>query len=162
MSRSALLIPSLLLALAGGCLRYSFTGSTLPSHIRSVSIPLFDNRTPKAGLEDRLRESVYSAFTSMNAAEIKKSNGDAELSVTLTGYANDPDEYDAAGAVKTYRTRLDAEVRFQDRRENKTLYEGRLSAAGVYSHASESEEAGTAKALRSLSEMIVNNTLSGW
>lgn len=162
MTRRLALLLLFLILLAGGCIRYSFSGSTLPGHIRSVSIPIFDNRTPRAGLEDRLRETVYSAFSSMNVAEIRKSAGDAELSVVLTAYRNDPYEFDAAGAVKTYRTVIQADVRFQDRRENKTLYEGSLSAAGDYSHASETEEAGTAKALRSLSEMIVNNTLSGW
>jgi len=143
-------------------MRYSFSGSTLPVNIKSVSIPLFDNLTPRTGLEDKLHESVYSAFQANNALELKRTGGDAELAVRINSYSNGPDAYDAQGNVKTYRATIAISVLFRDRKENKALYEGDLVAFGIYDHTRETEDIGIDIALKKLGEMIINSTISGW
>ena len=156
------LIVCLSLLLLTGCIKYSFTGSTLPAHIKAVSIPLVENATSEIGLEERLRESVYQSFASANLFRIIESGGDAELRVRIASFQNDPDEYDASGNVKTYRVAIEADVDFFDLVENQSLFKGRVRGVGVYSHITESREIGIDNALKKLNEVIVNNTISGW
>jgi hypothetical protein len=145
-----------------GCVRYSFTGSTLPAHIKSASIPLVENVSAQIGLEERLREAVYSSFSSINILRLTDNAPDAELRLKILSYANLPDEYDVAGNVKTYKVVIDVGVVFMDLRENEALYEGTARGVGVYDHTSENEETGLQNALKMINDFIINNTISGW
>ena len=148
--------------LAYGCLHYSFTGSSLPAHIKTVSIPLPDNATTKIGLEQKLYDGVNGAFISMNNPTVVRSGGDAELIMKITGYQNNPDEFDGQGNVKTYKVIITAEILFEDRKENAAIYKGALSGVGIYNHASENENTGIENAVKKLNESIINNTIAGW
>jgi hypothetical protein len=144
------------------CIRYSFSGSTLPSHIKTVSIPLPDNATSKVGLEQKLYDGTYATFVSMNQLQVIRSGGDAELQMKITDYRNQPEEFDAQGNVKTYKVVITADIRFVDRKGNTPIYQGTLFGIGVYSHDSETENVGIDNALKKLTESVVNNTISGW
>lgn len=157
-----MLLSGLLMFIAAGCIRYSFTGSTLPSYIKSVNIPLVENRSTEIGLEEKLRESVYSSFSSINLLQITEGTADSELRLAINSYRNVPDEYDASGNVKSYKVVLDVSVNFLDLKENDPLFEGIIQGLGVYNHLSESEETGVQTALKMINEIIINNTISGW
>ena len=153
---------ALLLSLTGSCIRYSFSGSTLPAHLKSVEIPLVENLSPRVGLEEKLRESVYGAFTALNVLRVTESGGDAALNMKILSYDNVPDEYDAAGNVKTYKAVVTVDVSFRDQKENEILFEDKVVGTAVYDHRVEREEAGMERAVKRVSEIILNNTVSGW
>ncbi|MFH0919694.1 MAG: LptE family protein [Fibrobacterota bacterium] len=144
------------------CVRYSFSGSTLPSHIRTVSIPIPENASSQTGLEESLRDIIDRAFASNNQLRVMPSGGDAELQMNILSYGNNPGEYDKSGVVSTYKVSITVAVRFYDTRENKTLYENRLTGTGEYNHDTETETTGRDNALRKIGEMIINNTIAGW
>ncbi len=148
--------------LFSSCIKYSFSGSSLPSHIRSVSIPLFDNSTPKAGLEERIREKVWNTFQSSNLVSVQRAGGDAELSFSLDSYEIVANDYDETGNVKTNRIRIGATVKFTDKLDNSVLYTEKISATAVYSLSEESEENGISRIIITLSDMVLNNTLRGF
>jgi len=54
------LLLALAACLAAGC-GYSFRGN-LPAHIKTVAVPVFQNRTQVAGLENTITSAVVSAF----------------------------------------------------------------------------------------------------
>ncbi|MBL8028084.1 MAG: LptE family protein [Fibrobacteres bacterium] len=147
---------------SSACMRYSFSGTSLPAHIKSVSIPLFDNLTAKAGLEERIREQIWQAFQSVNVAEIRRADGDASLKLTIVDYTTTPDDYDVSGNVRSYKVTLTVEVDFFDTKENASLYKQKLSASGSYPFTGGTEEAGLKIAIGSLTEIILNNTLRGF
>jgi|SRR3989339_57835 len=151
-----------LLFFNASCIRYSFSGSTLPSHIRTVSIPIPDNASSQIGLEETLRDILDRAFASNNQLRIMPSGGDAELRMNILSYRNDPGDYDRSGNVSTYKVTIAVAVNFYDIKENKTLFENTLVGTGVYNRDSESETLGRENALRKISEMILNNTIAGW
>lgn len=144
------------------CIHYSFSGSTLPAHIRTVSIPIPDNASSQTGLEETLRDAMDRAFANNNQLRVMPSGGDAELQMNIVSYSNNPDEYDASGNVKTYRVAISVAVRFYDTRENKALYDNTVVAAGIYNHDNETEIVGRDNALKKIGEMIINNTIAGW
>jgi len=143
-------------------MRYSFSGTSLPAHIKSVSIPLFDNLTPKAGLEENIRDKIWQSFQAANIADIKRTDGDALLRLTLTDYINAPDGYDVSGNVRSYKVTLVADVDFFDNKENVSLYKEKITVSGVYNLSGETEETGLNIAIGSLTEIVLNNTLRGF
>jgi hypothetical protein len=144
------------------CIHYSFSGSTLPSHIHTVSIPIPDNASSQTGLEETLRDMMDRAFTNNNQLRVMPSGGDAELYMNILSYQNNPDEYDVSGNVKTYKVSITVRVRFTDTKENKALFENILVGSGVYNHDNDNESTGRNSALLKISEMIINNTIAGW
>ena len=130
-----------------GCFKYSFSGSTLPGHIKTG---------------ERLREKVYTAFSGINLFRLTDAGGDAELRLNIVSFQNIPDEYDASGNVKTYRVIIETDCQFRDNIENDDLFKGRLRGIGIYSHTNDTRESGVESALTKLNEIIVNNTISGW
>ena len=162
--RPTLLLLALALQLCTGC--YSFTATTLPSHIRTVVIHDIDNRTLDPVLAMRLREGVVKLFK-RNAGSVRIVNeeGDADFSMTLLGYSNRPENYTSSSNVETYRVTLRVNVDFYDNVKKTVIYEGRgLSAEGIYDvQKNESEENhGQARAIEKLQELIVANALAKW
>ncbi|MCH7954892.1 MAG: hypothetical protein IIC40_04020, partial [Candidatus Marinimicrobia bacterium] len=39
-----------------GCGPYSFSGSSIPSHIKSVAIPIFENETAEFGIKEKVTD----------------------------------------------------------------------------------------------------------
>lgn len=153
-----------LLLLLAGC--YSFTATTLPSHIRSVVIQEVDNRTLDPVLANRLRDGVVTLFK-RNAGSVRIVNeeGSADFKVTLLSYSNRPENFSANSEVETYRVTLLVNVTFYDNVKKRMIYDGKsLSAYGVYDvQKNESEERhGQQRAIEKLQELIVANALSKW
>ncbi|RKY83165.1 hypothetical protein DRP98_07780, partial [candidate division KSB1 bacterium] len=60
----------ILLLLLGGCAYYSFSGNTLPSYIKTVAIPLFEDQTSEFGIKEKLTDALISEFTRDNTLKI--------------------------------------------------------------------------------------------
>ena len=50
-----------LVAIVAGC-GYGFSSSVLPGHIKTVAIPLMENRSVRGGLDAALTDSLVEAF----------------------------------------------------------------------------------------------------
>ncbi len=147
-----------------GC--YSFTASTLPSHIRTVQIHEVDNKTLDPVLGNTLRDSVVNLFRK-NAGGVRLVNeeADADFEMTLLSYTNKPENYTSGSEVETYRVTLRVNVRFYDNVSEKMIYKGEnLSADGTYDVLqNETEDRhGQARAIQKLQDLIVANALAKW
>lgn len=147
-----------------GC--YSFTASTLPSHIRTVQIHEVDNKTLDPVLGNTLRDSVVNLFRK-NAGRVRLVNeeADADFEMTLLSYTNKPENYTSGSEVETYRVTLRVNVRFYDNVAEKMIYKGEnLSADGTYDVLqNETEDRhGQARAIQKLQDLIVANALAKW
>ncbi|MCK9182436.1 MAG: LPS assembly lipoprotein LptE [Fibrobacteraceae bacterium] len=147
-----------------GC--YSFTASTLPSHIKTIQIHEVDNKTLDPVLGNTLRDSVVRMFRK-NAGGVRlvNSDADADFELTLLSYTNKPENYNSSSEVETYRVTLKVNVRFFDNVKNKVIYKGdNLSADGTYDVlANETEDRhGQARAIEKLQDLIIANALAKW
>ena len=128
-----------------GC--YSFTASTLPSHIKTVNIHEVDDKR--------------------NAGGVRLVNGEAnaDFEITLLSYSNKPENYNSNSDVETYRVTIRVEVKFYDNVKERIIYESKsLSADGVYDvQANETEDRhGQTRAVEKLQDLIVSNALAKW
>ena len=147
-----------------GC--YSFTASTLPSHIKTVQIHEVDNKTLDPVLGNVLRDSIVRMFKE-NAGGVRlvNENANADFELTLLSYTNKPENYNTSDQVETYRVTMKVNVRFYDNVKDKLIYEGKnLSADGVYDVLkNESEDRhGQARAIEKLQDLIITNALAKW
>ncbi|MBR6454681.1 MAG: hypothetical protein IKS97_08940 [Fibrobacter sp.] len=147
-----------------GC--YSFTASTLPSHIKTVNIHEVEDKTLDPVLANNIHTAVVDMFK-RNAGGVRLVNEDAnaDFKITLLNYTNKPENYNSNSDVETYRVTIRVEVKFYDNVKERIIYESKsLSADGVYDvQANETEDRhGQTRAIEKLQDLIVSNALAKW
>jgi hypothetical protein len=68
--RLAVIAIIIFLFLLSGCLKYSFKGA-LPSYLKTIAIPLFEDRSRWLGLQEELTLGVVDAFVQDNTYSIR-------------------------------------------------------------------------------------------
>ncbi len=163
-SMSLILLTLLSIVVLTGC--YSFSQTSLPRHIQSITIYPAANKTYQALMGDRLTQGIQELFLkeSPNLRQIN-SGAHAEFYSTLVSYTNAPMNFNSSGQVNLYQVRLKVDVRFVDQVKAYDIYEKKgLTSVGVYDVSKgESEELhGQKRALDELQSLIISNALSGW
>ena len=162
--RILMLLVALLVCSLSGC--YSFTASTLPSHIKTVKIHEVEDKTLDPVLANNIREGVVEMFRK-NAGGVRLVNQDAnaDFEMTLLSYTNKPENYNSNSDVETYRVTIRVSVKFYDNVKEKVIYESKsLSAEGTYDvQANETEDRhGQARAIEKMQDLIITNALAKW
>ncbi len=142
---------------------YSFSGSTLPPHLRTIKILPVVNQTLESALADRITEGFEEGFRRRTNLRRVNEGGDAELLGVLTGYSHRP--LSTSGErVTSYRVDLQMRITFIDRLRNDTLYQaGNVPGYGDYRIGEgETEETGKQRAVESLVKVVLDNTVSRW
>ena len=147
-----------------GC--YSFTASTLPSHIKTVNIHEVEDKTLDPVLANNIHTAVVDMFK-RNAGGVRLVNDEAnaDFEITLLSYSNKPENYNSNSDVETYRVTIRVEVRFYDNVKERIIYESKsLSADGTYDiQKNESEDRhGQARAIEKMQDLIIANALAKW
>jgi Lipopolysaccharide-assembly len=156
--------------LVGGCGAYSFSSSLLPSHIKTIGIPLMENRTDRRDLATALADSLTEAFIHDNTLKVvDERDADAVVEGTILEYNRAPFTYDANENVQTYRVEIVLEARFVDVRKNSVLWEEKhLSQWDTYNFVAvggqpaETEETAIGRVLAKIRDDILNRSIQGW
>ncbi len=155
------LLPLLLLL---SCGIYTFSGSSIPSHMKTIEIPLFENSALVQGVAEDITDEL-TLSVQREKLKIVARDGDAAINGTVATYQNKA--YDYTGGrenldVKTYAVNITAKVVFRDQVDDKDLYNGVVSAQGIYDFETEDESIGRKRAVKDLVEKIMINSLQGW
>ena len=144
-----------------GC--YSFSGSTLPSHLRTLRVYPVENRTLEPTLPDRIFRDLQDGFRSRSSLRPVNSAADAELYGTLLQYTHQP-QSTAGSSVTTWRVDILFRAVFVDRVRGDTLYaDDRIPGYGFYTPDNgETEETGRARAVENLVKVVLDNTVLAW
>jgi hypothetical protein len=173
MRRLAALFPSAAASSAAGatfvaaamCLAgcYSFSGTTLPTHLRTVRIDPVGNKTLESVLADQITQGLEEGFRSRSNLRKVNEGGDAELICTLTDYSHRPQSTSGAN-VTAYRVDLLVSAVFIDRVKGDTLYkDDHVPGYGTYAvDKGETENTGKQQAVASVVKVILDNSISGW
>jgi outer membrane lipopolysaccharide assembly protein LptE/RlpB len=158
--KEGVLITIIIVFLLSGC--YTFSGSGLPKHIKTVSIPFFDNQTTEIGLGEDLRDETVQAILDHNVLKLAEEEGDAILEIDIMEYLHGPHTYDNTGQVKEYKVVIKAAFRFTDAKKDEVLWEDVRSFLGIYNYVTETEADGLKLAKDQFQETILDNTISSW
>lgn len=161
--------PSLLIALAAaavslflaGC--YSFSGTTLPSHMHTLVIHPVENRTLEPSLADQITRGLQDGFRSRSNLRQVNENGDAEIFGTLTQYSQSP-QSTSGSTVSTFRVDILMSVVFVDKVKGDTLYrDEHVPGYGDYAPDNgETEATARQRAVDRLVKVVLDNTVLAW
>ena len=177
-------IMSIYLWVFSGCGIYSFSGS-IPPHIKSISIPLFENETAEFGIAEAVTDEVTNVFLEENILKISD-QGDSILRGSIKKVEDKPYTYSEMEEVLEYRYSVGISVEWFDVREEKVLITKNYTNWGAYSltadvasdgidndgdgkvDSDDPDESGDARelamkaAVTKISESIINDIVSTW
>ncbi len=147
-----------------GCGYYSFKGA-LPSHIQSVAIPIFIDKSGYPDILEKATDSVIEAFVLDNTLKVvDESKADIVINGTIVSVREKAAAFKAGETVSEYQMHVTIKVLCEDIRKSKTLFNKSFSDYGVMESGGGQDEKDKAidDALVLITENIVNTTLGGW
>lgn len=150
-----------------GCGVYSFTGSSVPPHLKTIAIPLFDDQSGfgEAGLREEFTNKLIEQFTRDNSLEIAdRKDADSILEGVILTIKDVPTVIEKGETVTQSRVTIIIKATYQDMKLRKKVWEKSLSNWGDYEIGAGPAERRSALtvAIDKLTEDILLETVSGW
>ena len=153
-------------AIGAGC--YSFSGSNLPSYIKTVVVPTIENETLEPGIEQEVTIGLTEEFVEDGRLKLgTTSTADARLDARLTQYENKVNNYSASQQPLDYILVVSLEVQLRDMVKNRELWsDDRLTATAVYVPGGASglttEREARQQVIQEIARDVVTRTLEQW
>ena len=149
-----------------GCGVYTFSGSTLPSHLKTVDIPLFTNQSLQPGVAEDITAKLNSKVLEDNLLKPVSQNSDATIIGKVLSYDNRPYTYGSKSVrnvdVTSYSVKISVDIEFLDNKKDKTIYKGVITEEGVYDFEKEIEDVGKERAVEKIIDKIMQNSVQSW
>jgi len=151
---------------AAGCI-YSFTGASVPAHMKTIAIPLIDDQSGfgEAGLREDVTRSLTDLFISDNSLQVTdRGTADAVLAGSITTVSDAPSVVEQGEQVSKRRITMTVKFTFQDMKLRRKVWEKNFSNWGDYESGGglSQRKAGLQEAIRKISEDVLLETVSGW
>lgn len=152
--------------LLAGC-AYSFTGASVPPHLKTVAIPLVDDQSGlgEPGLREKFTTELTQLFTADNSLEVAdRGTSDSILEGAILSVSDAPAVVTQGEQVTRRRVTITARFAFQDMKQRKKLWDKNFSNWGDYDSGGglSQRQAGLQEALRKIAEDVLLETVSGW
>jgi outer membrane lipopolysaccharide assembly protein LptE/RlpB len=129
-----ILVVAMVLGLLGCGYHLIGTGaSSLPTHLKTLSISTFVNNTQEPEIEREITAAVRELFIRDGRLKIVSSQAtDSDLKGEIRNYYLKPISFDTQDRVKEYRVLIDVEIVFKDLVKEKVLLKQGLTADDTY------------------------------
>ncbi len=149
------------------CCIYSFTGAAVPPHLKTIAVPVADDKSGagEPGLRELLTNQLTQKLIDDNTFNVtERTNADAVLECTITSLSDAPAVVTAGESVTSRRITISVKVIYRDMVQKKTIYDKSFSNYGDYSPGGSIEDRKKAieTAIDLITEDIVLDTVSGW
>ena len=146
------------------CGYYSFRGS-IPSEIKKIAVPLFDDNTSYPGVRDDLTNQVIDAFILDNTLQVvDESEADLLLTGTILSISERAAIVTTGEEVQQFEVYVNVKVKCEELKTGKVWWEKAVRRFGTMDQAGTQDErdAAIAVALEEITQDILNNTLANW
>jgi outer membrane lipopolysaccharide assembly protein LptE/RlpB len=122
---TAVLLAAVLLAGAACGYRLRGTGSSLPPRIKTMSVPMFKNRTTRFELDVKLTRAVINEFVARGKLVLTGDTAapDAVLEGEITGFSASPIGFSGGNQADKYNITVTAKVTLKERTSAQPLFE---------------------------------------
>ena len=146
------------------CSPYSFSGSSVPGHIKTIAIPLLENNTAEFGLTEQVTDALLDDFIKENILQIvDQKDSDSVMRGTILKVSDVPYTFDENEEVQEFRVTISAKIIWYDNLNRINIFEGNINGWGVYAASTpEDRIEGLDDAVERLVTEVLNQTLSGW
>ena len=150
-----------------GCCAYSFTGASVPAHIKTIAIPVSNDRSGSGepGLPQSLTDKLTQKFIDDNTLQVTdRQNANSVLDCTITSISDAPVVITGGENVTSRRITVTVQATYRDLVKRKTIFEKNFSEYSDYSADGGLNARTTAidDAIDKLTEDILLDTVSGW
>ncbi|MFN8548353.1 MAG: LPS assembly lipoprotein LptE [Candidatus Eisenbacteria bacterium] len=159
---------ALLISATFGC-AYSFSGSALPAHIKSVAVPTFGNQTVEPELAQQLTAALTDRLVEDGRLKLaSESQAQARFDAQVVSYENKVLNYTADQSPRDYIVIITVSLALRDVVRNREIWKDEaLKATSIYKPSDTTatittEDAARKDAMSSLTRDIVNRTLESW
>jgi hypothetical protein len=160
------LFVAVVLSGCAGC-PYSFTGASVPSHLRTIAVPIAEDQSGYGDptLRDQFSQQLLQRF--VNDATLQpadRNTADSILEGVITSVKDAPVVVEGGDQVAKRRITVTAHMTFRDLKLRKKVWEKDFSQWGDYPSGGglTQRNAGIAEAVRKITEDILNETVAGW
>jgi hypothetical protein len=162
--------PLLPLLLAAGCGLYSFSGSSLPSHIKTIAIPIMENKTLDYEVANEATEAITQRFIQDNRLKVAgESRADCVLEGQISSYEKKVYNYSASQTPEDYIVVIRVSATLRDAVKNREIWkQDPITVSAVYSvvpgstQELQDETSARRKAIRDLAEDVLARTMEQW
>ncbi len=149
-----------------GC-AYSFTGASIPSDMKTIAIPVFDDVSgyTEAGLRENLTNILIQKFIQDNSLQVvDRRYSDTILEGIITSLRDEPFVITGNERVNSRRIVISVKAKFIDQRSKKQLWEKSFSQYSDYAADGGliAKQQAIQKAIENLTEDILIATVSDW
>jgi hypothetical protein len=160
------MLAALLPVVFQGCI-YSFTGASVPAHLKTIAIPLVDDQSGfgEAGLREQFTTQLQQLFISDNSLEVAdRAGADAILEGAITSITDAPAVVSQGEQVTRRRITVNCRFAFQDMKLRKRMWDKSFSQWGDYDSGGglSQRSSGIQDALKKIADDILLETVSGW
>jgi hypothetical protein len=153
-----------------GCGLYSFSGSSLPSHIKTIAVPIPRNETLEYEVANEVTAAVTQRFIQDGRLKVVgEKRADCVLEARITAYENKVHNYSAAQNPEDYIVVLRIAANLRDTAKNRDIWKDeQITVSAVYSVGGNQdqpltdEKGARAKAIADLAEDILARTMEQW
>jgi hypothetical protein len=150
-----------------GCCGYSFTGASVPPHLKTIAIPIAEDRSGSGepGLRELFTEKITRFFIEDNSLEVaERTNADAIVECSIISLTSGPAVITGGETVSSLRITVGVKAVYRDLVERRTIFDKNFSNYGDYSASGtfEDRRAAIESALDKIAEDILLETVSGW
>jgi len=158
-----------LLVLVAGCVTYSFTGTSIPSNVRTVYIPFFNDQSGGGigDLGDRLNRALINRF--VNQSRLSQSgtieSADALVDGAITGYRIRPFSIGGDQQANLNEITITVRASFRYASEDQPLWNKNFTGSGTYDtqeNPVDGELAAAEQALQQIANNMFNDAVSNW
>jgi len=154
---------------AGGC-SYSPNPTAFPTHLSTIAVPVFQNRTTQPALEEQVTQAVVDRFIKNSRLRVV---GEDQADLVITGaistYKNAVFGFNAREQAQEYQVIVTVSVTAKDRVKNRELWkDDNLTRTSNYfvvatgGQPAKTEADGRTDAVDKLAEAVLNRTVETW
>lgn len=148
-----------------GC--YSFKGGSVPPHLKSIAIPLFDDQSGfgEATLREDFTNKTIEKFIKDNSFELTDERvSDSKLVCTIVTVQNNPSVISAGETVTKWKITVTVKVVFTDMKLKRNIFDKQISNWTEYDATAEPDARKTAiqTTIDKLTEDILLETVANW
>ena len=154
--------------MCSGC-GYTASPALLSQHLKTVAIPVFENTTPEAQIEQQITTAVVAAFVRDNHLKVvDERSANAVIRGKVTQYKNAVFGFTNASTATEYRVTVGVQITFKDLVKNRELWTDEIVKSVIYSvqdvpeHPAQTELDGRKDAISKLADEILSRSVEGW
>jgi len=150
-----------------GC-SYSFTGASVPEHLKTIAIPVGIDRSASGepSLGDNFTNELIQKFIDDNTLQVtEKVKADALLECTITTLSDSPAVVSGGENVTSRRINITVKAVYKDLVKRKTIFEKNFSNYGDYTNEGDIitvRNEAIATAIDKITEDILIGVVSNW